>query len=66
MEADECPFDEDGEFCDSEEEGIQFSGDEDDGEEREIGTSSSQTLTPEMISKKMFEIIGEVNDVFQV
>ena len=66
MEADECQFDEDGDCCDSEEEGLQFSGDEGDVEEREIGTSSSQTLTPDMISKKMFEIISEVNDVFQV
>lgn len=34
--------------------------------DREFGIASCQTLTPDLISKKMFEIIKEVNDVFQV
>lgn len=56
---------------DSEDEVINFSGD--DGA---VGPGTShrdcemvgkcQTLTPDMISKKMFEIIKEVNEVFQV
>lgn len=54
--------------CDSDDEVLQFSGDEvdDAAGTREFGISSSQTLTPDMISKKMFEIISEVNEVFHV
>ena len=68
MEVDECQYDGYDGLCDSEDEVLQFSGDETDadGGEREVGIASSQTLTPDMISKKMFEIIDEVNEVFQV
>ena len=58
----------DDQLCDSEDDGLQFSSDEIDGgcgSKDEI-ISVSQTLTPDMISKKMFDIIAEVNDVFQV
>lgn len=58
------------ELVDSEDEVINFSGDDGAGgpgsTERDFGTAKCQTLTPEMISKKMFEIIKEVNEVFQV
>jgi len=50
--------------------GLQFSGEEGvdsvAGTQSAPRTSSHQTLTPGMISKKMFEIIDEVNAVFQV
>ena len=48
---------------------IQFSGGEEGGAGREgckrPGTIY-QTLTPDMISKKMFDIINDVNAVFQL
>ena len=50
--------------------GLQFSGEE--GVDSVAGMQSAprstchQTLTPDMISKKMFDIINEVNAVFQV
>lgn len=50
-----------------EEEVLHFSGEEIVGPtDKEFGIASCQTLTPDLISKKMFEIIKEVNDVFQV
>ncbi len=49
--------------------GIHFSGEEDEadggGQKHQIATNY-QVLTPDQISKKMFEIIDEVNAVFQV
>ena len=58
------------ELVDSEDEVINFSGDDMAGgpgsTDRDFGIAKCQTLTPEMISKKMFEIIKEVNEVFQV
>lgn len=60
---------EEDELCvDSEDEVLHFSG-EDTGAgpvDKDFGIASCQTLTPDMISKKMFDIIKEVNDVFQV
>jgi len=57
----------------SDDEQLQFSGDEGDGrvggksaDKRELGLADSQTLTPDKLSKKMFELINEVNAVFQV
>ena len=49
--------------------GLQFSGEEDEGEggrQQRYITTSYQVLTPDQISEKMFEIIHEVNAVFQV
>ena len=64
---------EDGELCmdsEEEEEGLHFSGEEvpygTGTTDRDFGIASCQTLTPDLISKKMFEIIKEVNEVFQV
>lgn len=62
---------EEEELCiDSDEEVLRFSGEEIAYEsgttDRDFGIASCQTLSPDMISKKMFEIIKEVNDVFQV
>ena len=50
-----------------EDEILHFSGEEmTSPADREFGVASCQTLTPDLISKKMFEIIKEVNEVFQV
>lgn len=50
--------------------GLQFSGEEGvdsvGGMQVAPPPTSYQTLTPDMISKKMFDIIHEVNAVFQV
>ena len=50
--------------------GLQFSGEEGmdsvGGMQGAPPPTSYQTLTPDMISKKMFDIIHEVNAVFQV
>ncbi len=58
------------ELVDSEDEVINFSGDDMAGvpgsTNRDFSIAKCQTLTPDMISKKMFEIIKEVNEVFQV
>lgn len=68
--SDECHIsgDEDEACIDSEDEVLHFSGDEMacGPTDREFGIAFCQTLTPDMISKKMFEIIKDVNDVFQV
>jgi hypothetical protein len=56
--------------AESEDEVLHFSGEEagcgSRTVEKDFGLASCQTLTPDMISKKMFDIIKEVNDVFQV
>lgn len=63
-------FGDEEELVDSEDEVINFSGDEmacgSGSTHRDFGITKCQTLTPDMISKKMFEIIKEVNEVFQV
>ena len=65
---DDSSEDED-EGMDTDDDGIQFSGGEDDvSPTARQGRPQTcfQTLTPDMISAKMFEIIKEVNAVFQV
>ena len=61
---------EEEELVESEDEVINFSGDDmacgPGSTDRNFETAKCQTLTPDMISKKMFEIIKEVNEVFQV
>lgn len=64
-------YDEEGLQSDSDDEELHFSGDEGDGggvrgRDKDPGISPSHTLTPDMLSKKMFELINEVNAVFQV
>lgn len=65
-----CDSGEEEEEDSEEEDGYQFSGAEEEGEpgasQGAPPPASFQTLTPDMISKKMFEIIDEVNAVFQV
>lgn len=62
---------EEDDFCaESEDEVLHFSG-EDMGcgvrpVDGDFGFASCHTLTPDMLSKKMFDTIKEVNDVFQV
>lgn len=66
---DEEEEEEDGEGFEIDD-GLQFSGDEGvdsvGGMQVAPPPTSYQTLTPDMISKKMFDIIHEVNAVFQV
>ena len=66
-EEDEEEEDEEGFEIDD---GLQFSGEEGvdsvGGMQVAPPPTSYQTLTPDMISKKMFDIIHEVNAVFQV
>ena len=61
---------EDGEEGFEIDDGLQFSGEEGvdsvGGMQVAPPPTSYQTLTPDMISKKMFDIIHEVNAVFQV
>lgn len=61
---------EDGEEGFEIDDGLQFSGEEGvdsvGGMQVAPPPTSCQTLTPDMISKKMFDIIHEVNAVFQV
>ena len=54
----------------SDDEQLQFSGDEGEGKcgrggAKESGLADCQTLTPDKLSKKMFELINEVNAVFE-
>ena len=70
MELEDSLEEEESLYVDSEDEVLHFS---DEGAgcgaqtvDRDFGIASCQTLTPDMISKKMFAIIKEVNDVFQV
>ena len=61
---------EDDIYVDSEDEDeiLHFSGDDTGPGSRSFDKDIApcQTLTPDMISQKMFQIIKEVNDVFQV
>lgn len=70
MEFEENSGDEEELCVDSEDEVLHFSGEDTvcgaGTIDRDFGSASCQTLTPDMISKKMFEIIKEVNEVFQV
>ena len=70
---DEYDGEEEVETEESDDEQLQFSGEEGEGrvggksaDKRELGLADSQTLTPDKLSKKMFELINEVNAVFQV
>lgn len=61
------PFDEDDSTVDSDDEDLNFSGAEsDDGGVKKSSGSRWQVLSPDMISKKMFDIIHDVNAVFEV
>ena len=70
MDSIDAADEEDDEEEEEEEDGIQFSGGEEEdhavGGMRDHRLTTYQTLTPDMISKKMFELIDEVNVVFQV
>ena len=73
MDAEDLYDEDDGlQECNSDDEELHFSGEDCSGsggggsEGKEVGIAASQTLTPDTLSKKMFEIIHEVNSVFQV
>ncbi len=64
--------DEDTILSDSDDDQLQFSGDEREGKscgrsgDRDPNIADCSTLTPDRLSKKMYELINEVNAVFQV
>ena len=65
---DSFDYEDDNSVLDSDEdEELNFSGaDTDEGGTKKGPVTSFQVLTPDMISKKMFDIIHDVNAVFEV
>ena len=68
-DSDSCEEEADGGFESDDDLELQFSGGEEGGSGRQTAKRPGtiyQTLTPDMISKKMFDIINDVNAVFQL